>query len=542
MTDNESLDDHPSRSCALVPMGAALDHRDPSDFTRHLATIRPALDAIHRNKLPQPSCVALPPELDRAVLRHLPFRVRTWNCLTAARLFEGHSAVTVDELLRIKNFGKTSLRDLLLVVEDYLQTCIREPAHAQQDTSRAQAAHDAPSPDPRTRPDQQSDTARPTKPPDPLSQILVAVSEFHGYNTLVELFTPEVVRLASIIGVFDSLQKIDIRDMASHHASHSAIVLHDARKLYAELSPNQRTVLDLRFLRSPRRSLVAVGVGLGVTRQRVQQIHARVMDKLASGFGTELQEIVAVLTAQLGPIALARDVDRKIETLFVDDGTPIPLLVRYVIRDTMGYSRRPNGICLNDDANDVVRQIMSDARRLSVAGIIDQARLRDSLPDRDWLRHWPLLLKCCPFYDLFGLLSLRNSDRVRTKAALLSIGVPATREEISELCGLSVARVGSYLSSFSDIVRADKLRWGIAEWIDDEYEGIEAAIAQRIEEGGGVASTNRLIEELPRKFGVLAVSVHAYLQRPMFAVQGNHVTLAEALPRPSKKRTQSLAP
>ena len=215
MTDNESLDDHPSRARVLGSLGAALDYRDPSDFTRHLAAIGPALDAIHRNHLPQPACIALPPDLDRAVLRHLPFRVRTWNCLTAARLFEGRSAVTVDELLRIRHFGKTSLRDLLLVVEDYLQTGLREAAHAQQDTSRAQAAHDAPHPGPRTRPDQESDTARPTKPPDPLGQILIAAAEFHGYHTLAELFTPEVLRLASTIGVFDRLQNIDIREMAS---------------------------------------------------------------------------------------------------------------------------------------------------------------------------------------------------------------------------------------------------------------------------------------------------------------------------------------
>ena len=47
-------------------------------------------------------------------------------------------------------------------------------------------------------------------------------------------------------------------------------------------------------------------------------------------------------------------------------------------------------------------------------------------------------------------------------------------------------------------MRADKNRWGLAEWIDDEYEGIAAEIVQRIEEDGGATRLERLIDELPK--------------------------------------------
>ena len=85
-----------------------------------LAAIRPALDAIDREELPAPSCVALPPGLDRSVLRDLSFRVRTWNCLNAAGLFDGNDSVSVRDLLCLPGFGNLSLRDLLLVVSNYL--------------------------------------------------------------------------------------------------------------------------------------------------------------------------------------------------------------------------------------------------------------------------------------------------------------------------------------------------------------------------------------------------------------------------------------
>ena len=110
------------------------------------------------------------------------------------------------------------------------------------------------------------------------------------------------------------------------------------------------------------------------------------------------------------------------------------------------------------------------------------------------------------------------------------------------MTGLPVPQIGSYLSSFPNVVRADKARWGLAEWIDDEYEGIEAEIIQRIDEGGGVTSTKRLLDELPRKFGVTTGSVNAYLQSPKFTVERGHVTLATAPTRPDPPDSHRVLP
>ena len=525
----QELSQHEPTTGSPLPTLPKLTHRDErtsNDFTTHLAAIRPALEAIHRNDLPRPSCIVFPPNMDRTVLRNLPFRIRTWNCLNNAGLFEGHSVLTVSELLSLRNFGNTSLRDFLLVIETHLHKCIRDAPH-QAETTSTHDTKDRLSDATAMPPTNQIISSHDRSTPDPVGKLFAAASELHGYTTLVELFSSEIVRLASAIGALDDLKKFRINEMISPHDSHSAIVLDETRKLYTELSPSQRTVLDHRILKSPRTSLKKIGLILGVTRQRVQQVYAKVKKALDNSFGVAIQEISSVLRDQLGPIAYARDVDPKIQHLFPDDGTSIPVLARHMTRVTVGYTRTLQGIYLTDPAYRVVQYIRSVAPRFSEDGIIDQALLKDSLPDHDWQRHWPLLLKCCSFYDLFGLLAIRDSNRARTKAALLSIGVPATREEIAELCGLSISRVGSYLSGFTGVVRADKSRWGLSEWIDDEYEGIEAEIIQRIDEGGGVTSTNRLIEELPRKFGVSASSVSAYLQRPTFSVRGNHVTLAD---------------
>ena len=80
---------------------------------RHLLDLRDALDAIRRNRPLHLDSVAWPAGLDRSILDGLPLEVRTRNCLLQAELMEGDNPLTVWQLLRLQNFGRKSLRDLL---------------------------------------------------------------------------------------------------------------------------------------------------------------------------------------------------------------------------------------------------------------------------------------------------------------------------------------------------------------------------------------------------------------------------------------------
>lgn len=395
------------------------------------------------------------------------------------------------------------MRNLLLVIEDYLTECVDNK-------------------------DQIDPWAYTTAT---LSQLLIAASEFQGATSVADLLAPDVARIASTIGVHDNLRALDIESVSSEHTRLSTVVLTEAERLYDSLPSTYQTVLNRRVLARPPDTLAKVGDRLRVTKERVRQIHAKLTGRIAIHFGTELRMISSFLRTQLGAIVREHDVDSRINGLIADDGTAGVALARHVLKSRLRYSRTMNGVCLDESAYVIVERLQRAAPSFVEDGIIDQAGLKTLLPDVEWERHWALLLQCCGFHEVFGFLALRVSERTRTKAALLAIGTPATREEIGELCGLDPAKIGSYLSSFPNVVRADKSRWGLSEWIDDEYEGIEAEIIQRIEEGGGVTTTNRLVKELPEKFGVSPSSVNAYLQSPKFVLDANgHVTLAGVSP------------
>jgi hypothetical protein len=99
--------------------------------------------------------------------------------------------------------------------------------------------------------------------------------------------------------------------------------------------------------------------------------------------------------------------------------------------------------------------------------------------------------------SMSGFWSLRDSMRSRVAAALMRIGRPATKLEIGEAAGLAdEARIGSYLSALPGVVRADKDRWALEDWVDDVYGGIVEEINQRIDANHGSVPVASLLFEI----------------------------------------------
>ena len=297
--------------------------------------------------------------------------------------------------------------------------------------------------------------------------------------------------------------------------------------LQTNMSAAERLILDQRLLSSSRQTLAQLSPQLGVTRERVRQIQQRLTETIASTIGPRLRLIAALTQQQLGPVIAAGALDERIAELFVhSNDRPAAELAGRLLKSQLDYSCE-NATCLNGEALSVVEYLRETAFSLAdETGLIDETHLRAQLPCEEWTQHWPALFERCGFHQLAGRPALRDTAKARVKAALLRIGQPATREEIAQSCGLDSNRISSHLSAIPGVTRADKNRWGLVEWIDDPYEGIPSEIIQRINEDGGATALERLLDELPRLFGVSETSVRAYASTSQFVVRDNYVGLA----------------
>lgn len=466
-----------------------------------------------------------------------PLRRRTRNCIRRAihakKLKEGQP-VTVGQLLSLHSFGIRSLLDLMCIVEAAFSTELLLPPPCGSSPTGT-AASDTKTTLPNS-PDPQSiawDSATVV-----LKMLLVAASEINGAQTLADALNADLGGLASTLGMADHLSGIDITDLTGEPAlAHEALTA--LNELWESLTPVERSILENRLVTAEPLTLEELGKTANLTRERIRQIEKIVGSRLnhPSITGPAVKCWIGILAElvgqQLSPITSQSNLNGRVFATFPthnkseEDNEAITEMARHLLRQELGYLCT-DGLCLSPTARTVIRELKEGANSLAdEIGLLDETELRDCLPNETWNQHWEALLEQSDLHRLSNHLALRNTSKARAKAALLSIGRPATKEEVGELSGLRPDRVSAQLSLLPGVVRADKYHWGIAEWVDDEYEGIPAEIIQRINEDGGSTRLNRLLEELPRMFGVREASVRAYLDTPAFRVEHSWVSMAD---------------
>ena len=481
---------------------------------RHLFDLEQALEAIRDNRVPNWTSIAWPAGLDRTILGELPLEVRTRNCLEGAQLMEGEDALAVKEFLRLPNFGRKSLSDLLLKVEGFLKECVlteRSGLSQAGELSTAQATPGAW--------ERAGELLRP---------LLAAVGELQEVRTLADALNPDVLLLATRMGISTAIEEITIDDIANGSPGLAATIGRRLAETLASASESELTIIQHRLLRVPPKTLDEIGLQVGVTRERIRQLQVKIEGKIQHALGNRIQIIASTLKESFGHMAEESAVEDRLADLMPTDHPIANKLLGHALIAEMGFTL-DDGVYLDQEGMETLGKIRASAQRLGDdVGLVAEGHLVAELPSEDWRQFWPWLRERCGLHDLHGSLGIRDSVKARAKAAILSIGRPATREEIAGICGLDETRIGSNLSNISSGIRADKERWGLREWIDDEYEGIVAEIIQRIDEEGGTTTTKRLLQELPSKFNVSPTSVRAYMQTPKFVIRDGWISIANS--------------
>ena len=502
-----------------------------TEAIRYRHDIQDVLNALRNDMVPQPQTVALPRGMDRTILQDLRLQVRTWNCLRGAGLLEGNSLITTDDLLRINNFGLKSLSDLVFTVDDYLRDCIgnaplRLPEKCSSiDDIKPQESRDNTEPPTSLAVDGWSRAAT------VLSPLFAAAAELDNAKTVSEMLKPEYMQLAVRMDTVSAIEKCRIDVLANGALGPVAVVTKRLSSQLDSLTPKQSTVVHHRILNTPATKIKEVAAMIGVSRQRVHQIQNNAMRQVNRAFGKEMTVIAETVKEKLDHIVEENVVDSRIDNLLSHDipwmTAPVRKLFRQELINRMGFKFRES-MCIDCQAEELLETIRCSIRRAADdVGLINELQAQSFLPSGTWHQFWPRVRQLLGLQEMHGSLGLRDTAKARVKAALLAIGQPATREEIASVCELEPAEVGKHLANVSSVVKADKSRWGLKEWVDDEYNGILAEIVQRIEEDGGSTTTERILNELPSKFNVAKNSVRAYMLTRRFSIQDGMISLAD---------------
>ena len=359
-----------------------------------------------------------------------------------------------------------------------------------------------------------------------LKPLLATAAELNGVRTFTDILSPQMIELANRMGIAHAVDAIRIDHVAQLTPGLVSVALSRITRFIDKASGAQRAVVEHRLLPTPPKTLAEVGAQVGVTRERIRQVQVKLERKIQAALGRDMRTLASIVKEPLGHIVKQKVVEDRIGEIVPNDQGLATRLFRRMLLDQMGFTL-DNGVFLDEWAMEKLGEIQAETRGLADdVGLVDEQKLLASLPNKEWRRIWPWVRERCGLFEFFGSLGVRDSRKARVKAALISLGRPATREEIARMCGYSVNKAGSHLSVIPGVVKADKDRWGLREWVDDEYEGITGEIIQRIEEDGGATMVERLLTELPSKFGVNPMSVRAYMQTAKFVINDGWISLA----------------
>ena len=468
------------------------------------------------NTYPLPSSlVVIPTDADRTALLEEPLGARTANALKRGGFEHLLEPLSVEDLLAIPNFGIASLLELMCVAEAAGLASAEPPVAATQ-TAKPIPASDTP----------EERTAW-VELEDILELLLAGASEFHGAVSVADAFELDLAALASDLGIAQAIESYRIQDLTDVRIL--ASVIDGIRDLRATLPERKLAILEQYLFARRRTTLEKLGHAFGVTRERIRQIKNRVAAEIEERVGPEVAIIAATLNRNAGPVVSEDGLRLLIDELFRDESIDDPAvdLTRRIVETALEYDC-VRGICANHAARDVVERFGDRAAELADdVGLIDEEALLASLPGEEWHRLFELSAERCGLVRISDRLALRSTKKARAKAAILAIGRLSTLEEIAAESGLPPTHLSGVLSGIPSIARASKTKWGIEDWIEDEYEGIAEEIKQRIEEDGGSTTLARLVSELPKLFEVKEASVRTLVATQQFVLRDGKVRLAE---------------
>ena len=176
------------------------------------------------------------------------------------------------------------------------------------------------------------------------------------------------MRLAGRMGIAGTIGAITIDQLAKGTSGLASVTLARLALTIDSASETECTIIDHRLLRTPPTTLEEVGSQVGVTRERIRQVQARIERKIHAALGRGLRIIAATLKEPLGHVVSQHQLEGRIEELLPIDRGLAARLFRRALLNEMGFTLN-DGVYLNERATEQLKRI-----RASIRGIADDVR------------------------------------------------------------------------------------------------------------------------------------------------------------------------
>ena len=487
-------------------------------------------------------------ELFPGIAIHAPARmfatsVRLCNVLEREGIsdFAGIAALSLREAIGFRNMGAKSIDELLgYLIEMALRAPMPTDYKSEDFSPRNTGAPAMPA-------DTEMDHSNILRSLGPDLEIISRWNIARGFaaTSLFELRFDEEGTPPHVIDAFRRIHALTASDWVVENGNDESMSsLLDG--LISELGEKEREILSRRIATTHPDTLDALGIGFGVTRERVRQIEAKLRPRIQNWLdpNSALGMQAAALRQRIYPVAHRIEVLQDIPSV---DGRVLDSdLPAWLFLDKIDDEFESNGEWLAMPSLDVVQaetqlrfeQISGPHSSVSSEQLFEvllpwtglsEARLSEWLEYSGYLRvrdGWALL----------GRRSLPNY----VAAYLEQSGAGMAIDEINRAIPWdhSLSSLRNALAEDDRFISVARGEWELRSWGGTEYSGIKAAISSAITTNQGVVALEALISDLVLRLNVSENSVRTYASGWPFVAEKGLVRFATE--RKSRPRAPGL--
>ena len=294
--------------------------------------------------------------------------------------------------------------------------------------------------------------------------------------------------------------------------------------IWNSYTPREQFIAQRRIIDSSKCTLEELGNQLDLTRERIRQLEAKIVERCERAVGEQMRELRKLLVDQYGAMipkdVVAQTINEKLDGV-VDRNKVLftNIFLRY-----LKYNFK-NGFYLSPAGAIVISNYLHyiNTHNLLLVDELTLARINLEF----WYKYREEIKRCLRLVRLpYGSFARKDSVSTRVLDTLKHLGIPATKEQIAEYSAIPVEKLTNRLRLIRGVVKVSNNMWALGSSKSSQYIGVVDEMLGIIEQHGGQVGVQTLKSEVKRRCNVKDSTITAYLYTAQFVIENKMIRLS----------------